>query len=50
MDEVTEDLKLLSELERILEAMIEVEKIFADPNYVSPQVSHTNNQERKHNQ
>ncbi len=36
MDETTQDLKLVSELKRILEARIEVEKIFADPNYVSP--------------
>ncbi len=36
MNQETQDLKLVSELERILEVRIEVEKIFADPNYVSP--------------
>ena len=36
MNEISQDLKLVSELKRILEARIEVEKIFADPNYVSP--------------
>jgi hypothetical protein len=35
MNQETQDLKLVSELMRILEARIEVEKIFADPNYVS---------------
>jgi hypothetical protein len=36
-DEIeAQDLRLVSELQRILEARIEVEKIFADPSYVSP--------------
>jgi hypothetical protein len=44
MNQETQDLKLVSELKRLLEARIEVEKIFADPNYVSPLAQQEPNQ------